>query len=364
MTGKNQSSICIGDVTRKFSSLLKPKFKLTEDIQKTFIGHLTGFDEIQTDSLVFVAEPKKFSSPVAPRSVVLPLNAEVENLKFFEDSGSYIFLSPNPKLAMALVSREFFAPSKIATHHQFCKEDIHPTALIHPSAQLAPGVKIGPYCVIGPHCILEEQCKLASHVVIEDQVKIGAFSEIFSHVILGARTQLGSHCIIQSHCGIGTEGFGYATDKEGHHHGIPHMGHVEIEDYVHIGASCQIDRGTFGFTCIRSFTKLDNLIHIAHNCKIGKSCLITAGFLMAGSSEIGDFFVTGGGSAIAGHIKVTDNVQLAGFSSINKSLSQPGKYGGHPSVSLKDHMKNQTTSTKLFKFRKDLNRILKHLKLK
>ena len=365
MTETNpKSSVSIGDVICKFNSLLKPKFELTQEIQKTSIGHLTGLENIQPHSLVFVVQPKTFKPSIAPRSIVFPLNVEAENLKFFEDSGSYIFLSPNPKLALALVSQEFFASSRITAHHQFCKENIHPTALIHPSAQLASGVKIGPYSVIGPHCIIEEQCQLASHVVLEDQVKIGTFTEIFSHVTIGSKTLIGSHCIIQSHCSIGAEGFGYATDEEGHHHGIPHMGNVEIEDYVHLGTSCQIDRATFGSTHIGSFTKIDNLVHIAHNCKVGKSCLLTAGFMMAGSSEIGHFFVTGGRSSVAGHIKVTDNVQLAGISAIRKSITQPGKYGGHPLLPLNEYLRNEALLIKLSKFRKDLNRILKHLKIK
>ncbi|MBX9769071.1 MAG: UDP-3-O-(3-hydroxymyristoyl)glucosamine N-acyltransferase, partial [Bdellovibrionales bacterium] len=168
---------------------------------------------------------------------------------------------------------------------------------------------------------------------------------------------------VQPHSTIGSPGFGFATDQQGLHHPIPQIGFVQIDSDVSIGANCAIDRGTFGPTRIGSGTKIDNFAHIAHNCEIGKNCMITAGIIIAGSSKLGDWVVTGGSVRITDHVEIASKVQLGGNSAVTKDVPTAGAYGGHPLQPLKEYLRTTSSLPHLPEIRKTLNRILEKLNL-
>lgn len=353
------------EICQEWPDLIKTSYA-SESVLKTQIEDICPIESPKPQSLIFISEPTDKMSILfdkSPLTLVLPLNTKEEELKKLNESQITTLLSPNPKLAMALIGQKYLIKPRIQSHFAFGQTQVHPTALIHPSAEISSGCQIGPYSVIGPNCKIGDNSKIASHVTMESNVTLGDSCTIFSHVSLGQDTVMGDFCLVQSQSCIGSDGFGYATSNKGEHFGIPHTGLVRLGNHVHIGAGTQIDRGTFGETVIGDFTKIDNLVHIAHNCKIGKSCLLTAGFLMAGSSEIGNYFVTGGATVVTGHIKITDHVQIAGLSCVQKSITKPGKYGGYPIKPLAEHLKTTATSAKLVEFRKDLNKVLKHLNI-
>lgn len=357
----------IQTLLQSWPDLIKPSEHFKESQSTTEIEQVCSLQDPQANSIVFISEGLSdfnfTNTSNLPKAVVVPLNTPQDVLTNLAELNIIPLLSPQPKLAMAFVSEKFFTGARIDNHFAFSESHIHPSATIHPSAQLGEGVKVGPNAVIGKDCVIGDFSKIASNVVIESEVTLGKHCQIYPNATLSWGSVLGDYCNVQSNSCVGSDGFGYATSHIGQHFGIPHLGRVRFGNHVHIGAGTQIDRGTYGETSIGDFTKIDNLVHIAHNCKIGKSCLLTAGFMMAGSSEVGNFFVTGGGTVVTGHIKVTDNVQVAGVSVVTKSITKSGKYGGYPLVSLSEHLKITATSGKILEIRKNVSRILKHLKL-
>lgn len=240
---------------------------------------------------------------------------------------------------------------------------ISPTAAIAPSAQIGPGVSIGPFAVIADGAVVGEGTTLGAHVVLEKGATIGSHCYLHPKVVIGARCQIGHRCEIHSGTVIGSDGFGYWTDKNRVHHKVPQIGIVVIEDDVEIGSNCAIDRATLSETRIGLGTKLDNLVHIAHNCRIGKNSRLTAGFMTAGSTHIGDNFLCGGVCQVADHIQITDDVTLAGRSTVTNDITAPGLYGGYPLEPLKDALKTLANMTHLTSMRKQLHQIRKHLGL-
>jgi len=239
----------------------------------------------------------------------------------------------------------------------------HPTALVHASATIGNDVMLGPYCIIGADSVIGEGCMIGSHTVIENRVKIGSHTILHPHVFIGSACEVGSRCEIHPHSSIGSDGFGYAPGEGGRPRKISQLGNVVIGDDVEIGSNCAIDRATLTSTHIRSGAKLDNICHIAHNCDLGEDGLYTAGFMMAGSTTIGRRFVTGGNSVVSAHLKIADDVSLQGRSNVTKSISRSGAYGGYPLQPLQDALRTAVNIGHLSRIRRDLKRVMKHLKL-
>lgn len=240
--------------------------------------------------------------------------------------------------------------------------EIHPTAVIHPDAKVSPKAHIAPYAVVQQFAVIKENSRIGSHTVIEAHAEIGSETVISPHVVIGSFCKVGDRCIIASHATIGSDGFGYYSDKKGHHK-IPQIGRVLIEDDCEIGAGCAIDRATLEETIIKRGSKLDNLCHIAHNVEIGENALLAAGFKTAGSTKFGRNLMTGGNVDINGHIEICDNVALAGRTGVISSIKEPGIYGGFPAEPQRDNVKTMASILKLNNLRKQVQKIIKHLNL-
>src|ERR1019366_7141443 len=209
----------------------------------------------------------------------------------------------------------------------------HPTAVVHAEAKIGEGVFLGPYCVIGAAALIGDGC------------------------------EIGEDCEIHPHSTIGSDGFGYSVGPDGRPLKISHLGNVKIGDKVEIGSNCAVDRATLTSAHIRSGTKLDNLCHVAHNCDLGEDGLYTAGFMTGGSTKIGRQFATGGGTVVTAHVTLTDNVVLAGRSTVTNDIHKAGRYGGYPLQPLKQAMKTVVSIGQLNELRRNLNRVMKHLRL-
>jgi UDP-3-O-[3-hydroxymyristoyl] glucosamine N-acyltransferase len=239
----------------------------------------------------------------------------------------------------------------------------HPTALVHPTATIGTNVVLGPYCVIGARAQVGNDCLIGAHTVIENEALIGARTILHPHVFVGSACAVGEDCEIHPHSTVGSDGFGYAPDAQGRRRKIPQLGNVVIGDRVEIGSNCAIDRATLTSTRIRDGAKLDNICHIAHNCDLGEDGLYTAGFMMAGSTKIGKNFMTGGNSVVSAHLTISDNVALAGRSTVTKSITRPGAYGGYPLQPLQDSLRTIVNLGNLSKLRRDMRRVTQHLGL-
>ncbi len=266
-----------------------------------------------------------------------------------------LIMTNNTRLLLAKVTERFFPqyknPSHGSIHSSVIKgknTQIDPSATLCAGAILEENVLIGKGVYIGPHCIIAS----------ESQIQEG--TRLDGHIYIGPRTQIGKSVYIQPHTTIGSPGYGFAKEKN-KYVPISQNGQVVIEDHVTIGASCTIDRATLDETRIGEGTKFDNLIHIAHNCTIGKHSLITSGFIVGGNTKIGDYFVCGGSVRVTDHIEITDHVELAALSIVTKNINTSGQYGGYPLTSLTDFFKWRSLLPKIPTLLKRISKIEKSL---
>ncbi len=220
------------------------------------------------------------------------------------------------------------------------KPGIHPTAVIHSTAEVDEKAHIGPYVVVGAGCSISRGCIIHAHVTIGNKVSIGDNTVIHSGVRLYDLTRIGRQCIIHANAVIGSDGFGFTPDAQGVYHKVPQMGYVDIADDVEIGANTVIDRATLGKTVIEQGVKLDNLIQIAHNVKIGAHTVIAAQAGIAGSSSIGSNSMIGGQAGIVGHISLPDQTRVQAQSGVTHAPKYPGTaLHGSPAMEYRRFLK-------------------------
>jgi UDP-3-O-[3-hydroxymyristoyl] glucosamine N-acyltransferase len=262
------------------------------------------------------------SAYLIPTSLIdsLPLNA------------SYI-LCDNVSLSMAYATK-LFAPKKIDFNAPDPIIGVH--SYVDPRANLEQGV------VIGNNCTIMAGVYLGSYVTIGDN------SVIYPNSVVYRDCCIGSECIIHSGTIIGADGFGFSHTSQGEHIKIYQNGNVIIENDVEIGANCAIDRAVFGSTIIKSGVKLDNFIHIAHNCEIGEYSLFVAQSGVGGSTKIGRNCVVSGQSAFTDHLEIAPFSTFTARSGITKSIKEPNKvWSGYPLMEHKEWMKLQSKISKL-----------------
>jgi len=202
---------------------------------------------------------------------------------------------------------------------------VHPSAVVDAAAMLGAGVHVGPHASIGAGARLGDGVVIGANSCIGEEVTIGADSVLCANVSLYSGVQIGARCLLHAGVVVGSDGFGFAPTAEGFLK-IHQLGRVIIGDEVEIGANTCIDRGALDDTRIGAGVKLDNLVHIAHNCEIGDHSAITGQCGMAGSARLGKGCSMGGQSGLAGHIRVADHVQIGGQTRITKSIDRPGTY--------------------------------------
>ena len=254
---------------------------------------------------------------------------------------------PNPYLAAARIQTFFQAKP-------FRAEGISPKAYIGSDCEIPNEVSIGPSVVIGNRVRLGRRVTLHPGVVIGDNVLIGDDTLIYANVTVYHSCTIGARVIIQSGTVIGSDGFGFATDDSGDHIKWPHIGSVQIDDDVEIGANVTVDRGTFGKTHIMRGTKIDNLVQVGHNVKIGENTLIVAQVAIGGSASLGKSVVLGGQVAIKGHIHLDDGVMVAAKSGVHSNVPKKTIVSGIPAIPHKDWLKASTIFAKLPKLYSEL----------
>lgn len=239
-----------------------------------------------------------------------------------------------PKRTYIVVPDAYHAFAKIlhlfAPRQNFPEGFRHPTAVIAESAKVASSAYVGPYVIIGENAHIDEHVVLTAHVVVGNEVEIGVESFLYPNVVCYDRVKIGKRCIVHAGAVIGADGFGYIEHPDKTFEKIPQIGTVVIEDDVEIGANTTIDRATIGATVIERGTKIDNLVHIAHNVRIGEHSALAAQVGIAGSTVIGKRNRLGGQVGVVGHIRTTDDVIIEAQAGVSKSLTHPGAYFGSP----------------------------------
>ena len=228
---------------------------------------------------------------------------------------------------------------------------IHPTSVIHPDAVLSMGVTVGPNAVVDSGASIGSGTFIGAGSVIGPSVTIGSGCYINPIVSVYHDCVIGDRVIIHSGTVIGSDGFGFVPNPAGHLK-IPQNGNVVIEDDVEIGAGCTIDRAVVGSTLIGRFTKLDNLIQIAHNVTVGSGCLIAAQTGISGSTEVGSGVILGGQVGTAGHIAIGDNAVIAAQSGVTKDVAAGTTVSGYPARSHKRALRLNAAIADLPDFRR------------
>lgn len=230
---------------------------------------------------------------------------------------------------------------------------VHSTAVVHPSATLASGVSVEECAVVGDEVQIGRNTRIGAGCVIGDGVKIGRECEIYPNVTIYPGTILGDRVIVHAGAVLGSDGFGYVRDRAtGHYEKFPQVGRLVIEDDVEIGANTTIDRGALDETRIRRGSKIDNLVHIGHNCQIGEDVVIAAQTGLSGSITIENGVVLGGQVGIGEHARVCEGVMLGGQGGVlpNKVLRGKGQaFWGTPAQPLRQYLKQLAALARLAK---------------
>ena len=253
-------------------------------------------------------------------------------LVFISDKSDF---SPKEGQVYYLVEKPYVAFMTVVTWWLQQEENlqimnISPLASIHPSAIIANNVHIAPFAVIEENVVIEENTYIGSHSVIMRDSKIGQECKIYPNVVVYENCSIGNKSIIHSGAVIGADGFGFA-EIAGTHIKIPQVGNVVIENDVEIGANTCIDRSTIGTTKVKSNTKIDNLVQIAHNCQIDEHSILCSQVGLAGNTYIGKNVYLAGQVGVAGHLTIEDNTMVGAQSGVPSSLA-PGKYFGYPAL--------------------------------
>lgn len=280
------------------------------------ISRVAGIEEAQAGDLSFVANPKYLKLLSTTRASAVIVGKDVQEAKVA------VIKHPNPYYAFSKAIGLFNQPKKYPEK-------------IDPSAVLGEEVTVGKEVYVGPYVIIENGVKISDRAVIlggsfvGENTKVGENCLIYPNVTIRENTTLGENVIIHSGTVIGSDGFGYAREK-GEYHKIPQVGTVVLEDDVEIGANVTVDRATLGETRIKKGTKIDNLVQIAHNVKIGENTIIVAQVGISGSTKVGKNVTLAGQVGLVGHIEIGDNVIVGAQSGVSKSLP-PGKvFFGYP----------------------------------
>ena len=237
---------------------------------------------------------------------------------------------------------------------------VSPKAHIGRDVKLAENVTIMPFAVVDDGAQIDAGAIIYPHVYIGQRATIGADTVIYSSATVREFCKIGKRCVIHSSAVIGADGFGFTTSK-GVHTKIPQVGNVVVEDDVEIGAHVGIDRAALGSTIIGHGTKIDNLVHIAHNCRIGANCLIVAQTGISGSTIVGDNVTFGGQVGTVGHIEIGGNSVYAARSGITKNMP-PNFFGaGFPIQTHSDWLKFQVTLKKIPELTEKIRRLEREL---
>jgi UDP-3-O-[3-hydroxymyristoyl] glucosamine N-acyltransferase len=208
---------------------------------------------------------------------------------------------------------------------------IHPSAIIDPTAQIDPTAHIGPNCVLGARVRLGARSVLRGGNHVGPDCEIGDDACLFPNAVLYPRTRVGHRVSIHAGTVIGSDGYGYVFD-EGRHRKVLQLGNVIIGDDVEIGANAAIDRGALGSTVIGPGTKIDNLVHVAHNVVMGRHCLVMGQVGFAGSTRLGDYCVIASQSGIAGHLKLGAQAVVGAKSGVMRDIPDGGRVLGIPAA--------------------------------
>ncbi len=285
----------------------------------TLIDAIGPLESASASTLAFLSNPrydKQLATSAAACVIVAPAFREAATAR-----GAAI-VTPDPYLYLARLTQWWAERTRPAE-----EKGVHPSAVIHASAEIGLDVSIGPFAVVEAGVAIGAGASIGAYSFVGRGCRIGAGTRLRPRATLLFDTVIGARGIVHSGAVLGADGFGFAPDQ-GRWVKIEQLGSVRIGDDVEIGANTCIDRGALGDTTIADGVKIDNLVQIGHNVRIGEHTAIAGNVGIAGSSTIGAHCMIGGGAGISGHITLTDHVVIGGATQVSRSIVKPGFYSG------------------------------------
>lgn len=312
------------------------------------IKGVSSLENAKEGDISFYSDPKlkSFLETTRASALIVP-----EDLKF---NRLPVLRAKNPYLEFAKLMSIFYPLPKFPP-------GIHPTSIVSESASIHSSAHIGAFTFIGKNVYIGENTVIMPHSFIGDDVKIGNDCLIYPNVTVRERVFIGNRVIIHAGAVIGSDGFGYVKREDGTFFKIPQIGTVVIEDDVEIGANTTVDRATLGETRIGKGVKLDNLIQIGHNVKIGENTIIAAQTGIAGSSEIGRGVTMAGQVGIADHIRIGDFTIVAAKTGVAGNVPPNSIIAGYPETEIKLWRRIQASLSRLPEIIKDIREIKEKL---
>jgi UDP-3-O-[3-hydroxymyristoyl] glucosamine N-acyltransferase len=310
------------------------------------VSRVSSITSAQPGDLVFVQTDKHLADALASNATAVIAGEFAVN----EKAAKPLLIAANPRLAFATVSSLLH----VGPQH---RPAIHSTAVIHSSAKVSSTASVDAYAVIERDVVIGGRSHVSAGCYIGAGVVIGDDCEIYPRVVIYAGTRLGRRVTVHAGAVLGCDGFGYVRDeKHGRYVKFPQIGQLVIGDYVEIGANVTIDRGALDKTVIGPGTKLDNLVHIGHNCTLGANVIMAAQVGLSGSVSVGDDCLFGGQVGVGDHAEIEGGSILGGQAGILPHKKFRGKgeiYWGTPAKPLREYLKELATLTRLTKWRKD-----------
>ena len=297
------------------------------------IAAVAPLGQAQSDQLSFLSNRKYAADLAATKAgaILVPKSLEGDDERWIRVD--------DPYFAFARIMTRWFSnrpkPKGVSRH-----------AVVSPSAKLGRNVALGHFAIVGDNVVVGDNAVIFQGVSIEAGSVIGDDCIIYPNVVIYDGTRIGRRCVIHAGVVIGSDGYGFATHG-GKHHKIPQIGIVRIEDDVEIGAGTTIDRAALGETVIGEGTKIDNLVQIGHNVKVGKHCLLVSQVGIAGSTELGDYVAVAGQSGFSGHLKIGNRVQVAAKSAVLEDVPDDTKVMGSPAVPFTEFARRHAAVKKL-----------------
>jgi len=295
------------------------------------IERIAAIDDVDDRSLTFATDERYLRNAVASRAAAVLTEPQLAERAGTARKPLLVVPSTRAALAQLLAALETPSPQRPFRH---------PSAVIDESARIGADVHIGPHVYVGPGAEIGAESVLLAGALVGADARLGRRGLLHPRAMLLDRCVAGDRVVLQAGAVVGSDGFGYVF-LDGRFAKIPQVGNVTLDDDVEIGANTCIDRAQTGTTSIGAGTKIDNLVQIGHNCRIGKNSAFAAMVGLAGSTIVGDYVMVGGQSAFKGHITVGSRVRIAGNTMIWGDVPDDAAVSGQPAQNHQDELRLQ-----------------------
>ncbi len=297
------------------------------------IRGVAPLDSAREGDIAFLFDPRRAADAAGSSASALVVSKDVK-IEF-----RAVVRVEDPAIAFALIARRFHPiPDEPA--------GVDPRAAVEEGAWVAPDAHVGPFAVVRSGARIESGCRVHALAYVGRNCRVGPRSRIYPGAVLYDGVEIGADAAIHASTVIGADGFGYRF-RDGRHVPIPQVGKVVLGDAVEIGANSAVDRATMGETVVGEGTKIDNLVQVGHNCRIGRHCILCGQAGLAGSVELGDYAILAANAGVADHRKVGTGAQIGAKSGVHRDVPPGARMLGLPAREAREAARVEACVSKL-----------------